>query len=101
MIFDNPNIRIYVLSVFSIVKLRVLSHILSWLTPVQVYETSKEDPEIGFLSWFHTPGNFFLPENYQLRLGKGQVMVRWSSECQVNVRRMSDDDDGGRETCSL
>ena len=29
------------------VKLRVLSHVLSWLTPGQVYEMSREDPEIG------------------------------------------------------
>ena len=46
------------------VKLMVLSPVLSWLTSGQVYETSKEDPEIGsvvcnglahysplFLSW--------------------------------------------------
>ena len=38
-------------SLNSIVKLRVLSHILvnSWLTPRKVYKMSREDPEIGFV----------------------------------------------------
>ena len=39
-----------------IIKLRVLSHVLSWLTPEQVYETSREDPEIGsVMGWPTAP----------------------------------------------
>ena len=29
----------------------------------------------------------------------GQMMVRWSGECQVNVKSQSELDIGGRETC--
>ena len=32
-------------------------------------------------------------------LGEGQMMVRWSGECQVNVKSQSELDIGGRETC--
>ena len=38
----------------SVVKLRVLSHVLSWLTSGQVYKTSREDPEIGFVMGWPT-----------------------------------------------
>ena len=33
---------------------RVLSHLLSWLTPGQVNEKSREDPEIGFVMGWPT-----------------------------------------------
>ena len=38
----------------SIVKLRVLSHVLSWLTSGQVYEMSRADPEIRFVMGWPT-----------------------------------------------
>ena len=52
----------------NIVKLRVLSHVLvnSCITPGQVYETSREDPEMGFVNHHHQTTFFELKREGQM-----------------------------------